>query len=52
MARPVGAYVVRDGKVAWEPAIDASRIAIMGMLTAMVTLLVLRSVVKAIFGRR
>jgi uncharacterized spore protein YtfJ len=51
-ARPVGAYVVRDGQVAWEPAIDASRVAIMGMLTAMVTLLVLRSVVKAIFGRR
>jgi uncharacterized spore protein YtfJ len=51
-ARPVGAYVVRDGQVSWEPAIDASRLAIMGMLTAMVTMLVLRSVVKAIFKRR
>ena len=52
VARPVGAYVVRGGQVAWEPAIDVSRIAIMGMLTAMVTLLVLRSVVKTIFRRR
>ena len=51
-ARPVGVYVVRGGEVAWEPAVDASRIAIMGMVTAIVTMLVLRSVVKAIFGRR
>jgi uncharacterized spore protein YtfJ len=51
-ARPVGAYIVRGGEVAWEPAIDASRIAVMGMLTAIVTLLVLRSVVKTIFRRR
>lgn len=50
-ARPVGVYVVRGGEVAWEPAVDASRIAIMGMVTAIVTMLVLRSVVKAIFGR-
>jgi uncharacterized spore protein YtfJ len=26
IARPVGAYVVRDGKVSWEPAIDVNRI--------------------------
>lgn len=50
-ARPVGAYVVRDGKVMWEPAVDASRVAIMGMLTAIVALLVLRSVVKALAAR-
>lgn len=51
-ARPVGAYVVRGGEVAWEPAIDVSRMAIMGMITAIVTMLVLRSVAKAVFGRR
>jgi uncharacterized spore protein YtfJ len=51
-ARPVGVYVVRGDSVRWEPAVDASRIAIMGMLTAIVTMLVLRSVVKAVFGRR
>jgi uncharacterized spore protein YtfJ len=51
-ARPVGVYVVRDGQVTWEPALDVSRIAIMGMVTAIVTMLVLRSVAKAVFGRR
>ena len=24
-ARPVGAYVIRDGEVSWKPAIDVSR---------------------------
>ena len=52
MARPVGVYVVSGDSVRWEPAVDASRIAIMGMVTAIVTMLVLRSVVRAIFGRR
>ncbi|HET7521320.1 MAG TPA: spore germination protein GerW family protein [Candidatus Limnocylindria bacterium] len=50
-ARPVGAYVVRDGQVEWEPAVDASRIAMMGMLTGIVALLVLRSVIKALAKR-
>lgn len=26
-ARPVGAYVISDGKVCWQPAIDVTRIA-------------------------
>ena len=51
-ARPVGAYVVSGSDVRWEPAVDVTRMAVMGMLTAIVGLLVLRSVVKAIFGRR
>ncbi|HEX6140320.1 MAG TPA: spore germination protein GerW family protein [Candidatus Limnocylindria bacterium] len=52
MARPVGVYVVRDGDVRWEPALDVTRVATMGMLTGIVGLLVLRSVVKAVFRRR
>jgi uncharacterized spore protein YtfJ len=51
MARPVGVYVVRDGAVHWEPTVDVSRLAIGGMVTAVVALLVLRSVVKALFRR-
>ncbi len=51
-ARPVGIYVVRGDDVRWEPAIDVSRMAVRGMLTAIVGLLVLRSVTRAIFGRR
>jgi uncharacterized spore protein YtfJ len=27
-ARPVGAYVIRDGDVTWKPAIDVSRLAV------------------------
>ena len=50
-ARPVGVYIVKDGEVEWEPAVDASRIAMMGMLTGIVALLVLRSVIKALAGR-
>ena len=25
-ARPVGAYVIKDGEVTWKPAVDANRI--------------------------
>ena len=32
-ARPVGAYVIRDGKVRWRPAIDVTRLAL-GAITA------------------
>jgi uncharacterized spore protein YtfJ len=52
VARPVGAYVVRGEDVRWEPALDVTRTAMMGMLTAIVGALVLRSVVRAIFSRR
>jgi len=47
----VGVYIVKDGQVQWEPAVDASRIAIMGMVTSIVALLVLRSIVKALASR-
>jgi uncharacterized spore protein YtfJ len=33
LARPVGAYVIRDGKVRWRPAVDVTRLAL-GALTA------------------
>lgn len=46
-ATPVGAWIIRDGEVSWEPAIDATRIATMGMLVAIVFLWTVRSVAKA-----
>ena len=27
-ARPVGAYVIRDGEVVWRPAVDVSRVVV------------------------
>ncbi|MFI6772239.1 hypothetical protein [Nocardia sp. NPDC050412] len=46
-ARPVGAYVVHEGEVSWTPAVDATRIALMGELIGLLaaviaTLAVLR----------
>jgi uncharacterized spore protein YtfJ len=46
-ARPAGAWIIRNGEVAWEPAIDATRIATMGMLVAIVFLLTVRSIARA-----
>ena len=45
-ASPAGAYVVRDGRLSWEPAIDVNRIVIGGQLVVIVALLVLRSVMR------
>lgn len=39
-ARPVGAYVVRNGEVTWQPAVDVSRIAVGGQIVAAIALLV------------
>ena len=46
-AKPAGAYVVRDGTVRWEPAIDINRIVLGGQIVAIVLLLVLRSILKS-----
>ncbi len=43
-ARPVGAFVIRDGNVGWRPAVDVDRIA-RGALAALAGLVVLRTLV-------
>ncbi len=45
-ARPVGAFVIKDGDVRWTPAYDATRVALLGEILAIVALLVLRSVLR------
>jgi uncharacterized spore protein YtfJ len=45
-ATPAGVYVVKDGTVSWQPAIDVTRIAMLGQLTAIVALLVIRSILS------
>ena len=51
-ARPVGAWVIRDGEVKWHPALDLNRVIFMGQLVAIAALLTVRSVVKTIAKRR
>ena len=46
-ARPVGAFIIRDGDLTWRPAIDATRIAIGGQVVAIVALLTARAIYKA-----
>jgi hypothetical protein len=35
--RPAGIYVIKDGKASWVPAVDAGRIAMMGILVGLVS---------------
>jgi hypothetical protein len=46
-ARPVGAFVIRDGELSWRPAVDVTRIALGGQVVAVVALLTLRAIIKA-----
>jgi uncharacterized spore protein YtfJ len=32
IARPAGAYVIRDGEVSWQPAVDVNRIVLTAVL--------------------
>jgi len=50
-ARPVGVWIIRGDEVAWEPAFDATKVALRGMLVAIIGLFALRSVVKTLFSR-
>jgi uncharacterized spore protein YtfJ len=45
-ATPAGVYVIRDGEVHWEPAVDMGRVILVGQLVGIVFLLVLRSLLK------
>jgi uncharacterized spore protein YtfJ len=50
-ARPVGMWVIRGEAVHWEPAVDATKLGLRGMVVAIVFLFVVRSVVKTLAGR-
>jgi uncharacterized spore protein YtfJ len=51
-ATPVGAYVIREGKVKWKPAFNLNRAILGGQTVAVVALLVVRSLVGAREGKR
>jgi uncharacterized spore protein YtfJ len=46
-AKALGVYVLRDGKVTWQPAVDVNRIVLGGQLVAVAGLLVLRAVLQS-----
>ena len=46
-AKPVGTYVVADGRVSWEPAVDVNRIVLGAQVAAVVIALVIGSVLRA-----
>jgi uncharacterized spore protein YtfJ len=48
---PAGVFVLRDGKVSWQPAVDINRIVLGGQVIAVIALLTLRSVLRR-RGRR
>jgi uncharacterized spore protein YtfJ len=46
-ATPAGVYVIKDGEVEWEPALDLTRIAIMGQLVGIFFLFVVWRLIRA-----
>jgi uncharacterized spore protein YtfJ len=42
IVRPLGVYIVKDGEVSWQPAIDVQRVVIGGQLHALGAILALR----------
>jgi uncharacterized spore protein YtfJ len=51
-ARPVGAWIIKDGDATWRPALDLNRAIFMGQLVGIVMFLSLRSVLTAWAKRR
>lgn len=47
VARPVGVYVLRNGEVTWQPAVDVNRV-----VTALATVLVVATLARAVVRRR
>jgi uncharacterized spore protein YtfJ len=45
-AKPLGVFVIRDGRVSWRPAIDVNKIIVGGQIVAIVGLLVIRSLLR------
>jgi uncharacterized spore protein YtfJ len=48
VAEPVGVYVVSDGRVRWEPAVNVNRIVVGGIAVAIVAVLTVPRMLKQI----
>ena len=45
-SRPLGVYVIRDGTVSWQPALDMTRIVLQAQVVVIIALLVARSLLR------
>lgn len=45
-ARPVGAFQIKGDQVSWIPAVDLSRIIVMGQVVVVIAALVIRSIAR------
>jgi uncharacterized spore protein YtfJ len=45
-ARPVGAFIIREGELSWRPAVDVNRIILGGQAVLIVALLTIRAIIK------
>ena len=51
LSRPVGAFVIKGDEVTWQPALDLNRVILTGQVVAVVALLTLRAIIKALAKR-
>lgn len=49
---PTGVFVIKEGKVRWQPAVDVNRVILGGQLVAIVALLTIRAVIVRRRARR
>ncbi len=51
-ARPVGAWIIEDGKVTWKPAVEVNKIILGGQIVGLVAILVVGRVLRERTGHR
>ncbi|MGI8336525.1 spore germination protein GerW family protein [Actinomadura scrupuli] len=51
-AVPIGALVVKDGKVRWQPTVDVNRVILGGQVVVIVALLTVRTLIRARAGKK
>jgi uncharacterized spore protein YtfJ len=46
-AKPLGVFVIKEGRVAWRPAVDVNKVILGAQIVAVTALLVVRAFIKA-----